>query len=82
MNVLIGLVPLTGLSFFLSSVLSVPPLRAIIGGAASGSWARGEPHSGQKIRCTALPDEPLPAQLLVVPLMVNSSFLTTTTRAV
>lgn len=73
---------LTGFSFFLSSALRVPPLRAMIGGAASGSWAMGEPHSGQKIRWTSWPEEPLLENFLVLPEMVSLSLGTTTTRAV
>lgn len=72
---------LTGFNVFLISESRVPPFRAMISGAASGSWAIGEPHSEQKIRWTALPEEPFPAQLLVGPLMVSLSFGTTTTRA-
>lgn len=48
----------TGFRFFLISVSKVPALRAIIGGAASGSWAMGEPHSEQKMRWTGWPEEP------------------------
>lgn len=54
---------------------------AMISGAASGSWAMGEPHSEQKTRCTALPELPTPAQLLVGPLTVSLSLGTTATRA-
>lgn len=41
----------------------------------------GEPHSLQKMRWTDLPEEPLPAQLLVGPLRLSLSLGTTTTRA-
>lgn len=40
----------TGLSFFLISVSRVPALRTDTALLASGSWAMGEPHSGQKTR--------------------------------
>ena len=72
---------LTGLRFFLSSVSSVPALRAMISGAASGSWAIGEPHSGQKIRWTSKPEDPLLEYFLAGPLMVSFSLGTTVTRA-
>lgn len=42
----------------------------------------GDPHSLQKIRCTAWPEVPLPAQDLVGPLMVSLSLRTTATSAV
>lgn len=71
----------TGLRFFLSSESKVPALRAMISGAASGSWAMGEPHSEQKRRWTALPEEPLPDHFLMGPLMVSLSLGTTATRA-
>lgn len=54
---------------------------AMISGAASGSCAMGEPHSPQKMRWTALPEEPVPAQLLVGPEMATLSFWKTVTRA-
>lgn len=73
---------LTGLRVFLISASREPPLRAMIPGAASGSWAIGEPHSLQKMRWTALPELPLPAHDLVGPLMVSLSLGTTTTSAV
>ena len=50
-------------------------------GAASGSWAMGEPHSEQKRRQTELPEEPLPSHFLTGPLMVRTSLGTTQTRA-
>lgn len=74
-------ISVSGLSVFLISVSRVPALRAMISGAASGSWAMGEPHSEQKMRCTSLPDEPLPAHDLVGPLSVSLSLGTTATRA-
>lgn len=40
----------TGFRFFLISMSRVPALMAMISGAASGSWAIGEPHSEQNIR--------------------------------
>jgi hypothetical protein len=49
----------TGFKFFLISVSRVPAFRAMIGGAASGSWAMGEPHSEQKMRWTGFPELPL-----------------------
>lgn len=54
---------------------------AMISGAASGSWAMGEPHSEQKIRWTAWPEEPLLEYFLVGPLIVNWALGTTVTRA-
>jgi hypothetical protein len=72
---------LTGLSFFLRSVSSVPPLSAIISGAASGSWAMGEPHSEQNRRQTAFPELPVPFHFLTGPLRVSLSLGTTITRA-
>lgn len=72
----------TGLRFFFSSESRVPALRAMISGAASGSWAMGEPHSEQKRRWTMLPEEPLvPEYFLTGPLMVSLSLGTTATRA-
>lgn len=71
----------TGLRVFLISVSRVPAFSAMISGAASGSWAMGEPHSEQKMRWTALPELPLPAQLLVGPRMVSLALGTTATRA-
>lgn len=71
----------TGFRVCLISLESVPALMAMMGGAASGSWAMGEPHSPQKMRCTGLPEEPTPAQLLVGPVMVTLSFSKTVTRA-
>ena len=41
----------------------------------------GDPHSEQKRRQTALPDEPVPFHFLMGPLMVNFSLGTTATRA-
>jgi hypothetical protein len=70
------------LRFFLISVSRVPALRAMISGAASGSWAMGEPHSEQKRRWTSLPELPLPVHFLTGPLMVSLSLGTTATRAV
>lgn len=72
----------TGFRFFLISVSSEPPLRAMISGAASGSWAMGEPHSPQNQRHTALPDEPVPFHFLIGPSTVSLSLGTTATRAV
>lgn len=72
----------TGFRFFLISLSSVPALMAMISGAASGSCAMGEPHSEQKRRWTALPEEPVPDHVLMGPLMVSFSFGTTATRAV
>ena len=63
------------------SVSKVPALRAMISGAASGSWAMGEPHSEQKMRWTSWPDEPLLEYFLVGPLMVSFALGTTATRA-
>lgn len=74
-------ISVSGLRVFLISVSSVPALIAMISGAASGSWAMGEPHSEQKIRWTSLPEEPLPAHDLVGPLIFSFSFGTTVTRA-
>ena len=54
---------------------------AMMGGAASGSWAIGEPHSLQKMRCTALPELPTPAQLLVGPVILTFSLRATKTSA-
>jgi len=71
----------SGLSVFLISLSSVPPLMAMISGAASGSWAIGEPHSEQKRRQTLLPELPLPSYFLTGPLMVSLSLGTTQTRA-
>jgi hypothetical protein len=71
----------TGFRVFLISVSKVPALRAMIGGAASGSWAIGEPHSEQKRRQTDLPELPLPSHFLIGPLMVRVSLGTTATRA-
>lgn len=72
---------LTGFNVFLISVSNVPALRAIIGGAASGSWAIGEPHSEQKVRWTSWPELPLLEYFLTGPLMVNTSLGTMATRA-
>lgn len=74
-------ISVSGLSVFLMSVSSVPALMAMISGAASGSWAIGDPHVGQKTRCTALPELPLPAHDLVSPLILSLSLGTTVTRA-
>lgn len=74
-------ISVSGFSVFLISVSRVPAFRAMISGAASGSWAIGDPHSEQKIRWTSFPDEPLPAQDLVGPLIVSLSLGTTATRA-
>lgn len=63
------------------AVSRVPALMAMISGAASGSCAMGEPHSEQKMRWTALPELPTPAQLFVGPLTVSLSLGTTATRA-
>lgn len=73
---------LTGFRFFLISESRVPPLRAMISGAASGSWAMGDPHSEQKSRQTALPELPVPCHFLTGPFMVNLSLGTTQTRAI
>lgn len=54
---------------------------AMISGAPSVSWAIGEPHSEQKMRCTLLPDLAVPVHDLVGPEIVSLSFLTTQTRA-
>ena len=51
-------------------------------GAASGSWAMGEPQSPQNQRQTDLPEEPLPSHFLIGPLTVSLSLGTTQTRAV
>jgi hypothetical protein len=51
-------ISVSGLSVFLMSLSSVPPLRAMISGAASGSCAIGEPQSEQKRRQTDLPELP------------------------
>lgn len=75
-------ISVSGFRFFLISMSRVPALRAMISGAASGSWAIGDPHSEQKMRCTSLPEEPFPAQDLVGPLIVSLSLGTTATRAV
>ena len=72
---------LTGFNAFLISVSNVPALRAIIGGAASGSWAIGEPHSEQKVRWTSWPELPLLEYFLAGPLIVNLSLGTMATRA-
>lgn len=74
-------ISVSGLSVFLMSLSRVPALMAMISGAASGSWAIGEPHSEQKIRWTSLPEEPLPAHDLVGPLIFSLSLGTTVTRA-
>lgn len=74
-------ISVSGLSVFLISVSRVPALTAMISGAASGSCAMGDPHVGQKMRCTALPEEPLPAQDLVSPVILSLSLGTTATRA-
>lgn len=74
-------ISVSGLRVFLISVSSVPALMAMISGAASGSWAMGEPHSEQKIRWTSLPEEPLPAHDLVGPLSCSLALGTTATRA-
>lgn len=74
-------ISVSGCKVFLISVSRVPALMAMISGAASGSCAIGDPHSEQKIRWTAFPEEPLPAQDLVGPLMVSLSLGTTATRA-
>ena len=71
----------TGLSVFLISLFNVPALMAMISGAASGSWAMGEPHSEQKIRWTGWPEEPLLVYFLAGPLIVNWALGTTATRA-
>jgi len=71
----------TGFNFFLISISNVPAFIAIISGAESGSCAIGEPHSEQKIRWTALPELPMPAQLLVGPLISTLALGTTATRA-
>lgn len=52
-----------------------------MGGAASGSWAMGEPHSEQKRRWTSMPEEPLLVYFLTGPLMVKLSLGTTVTSA-
>lgn len=72
----------TGFRVFLMAVSKVPALIAMISGAASGSWAMGEPHSEQKMRWTALPEEPTPAQLFVGPFTVSLALGTTATKAV
>lgn len=72
----------TGLRVFLISVDSEPPLRAMISGAASGSWAMGEPHSSQNQRQTALPESAVPFHFLTGPLTSSLSLRTTATRAV
>lgn len=72
---------LTGFKFFLISVSRVPALRAIISGAAEGSWAMGEPHSEQKIRSTLFPESAVPVHVLTGPLMVSLALGTTATRA-
>lgn len=74
-------ISVSGSSVFLMSVSSVPALMAMISGAASGSCAMGDPQVGQKMRCTSLPEEPLLAHDLVVPLIVSLSLGTTATRA-
>lgn len=71
----------TGFRFFLISVSSVPALIAMISGAASGSWAMGEPHSEQNRRWTSWPEEPLLEYFLMGPLVVNLALGTTVTRA-
>ena len=71
----------TGFRFFLISLSRVPALRAMISGAASGSWAMGLPHSGQNSLQTELPEEPLPSHFFTGPLMVSLSLGTTATRA-
>jgi hypothetical protein len=63
-------------------VASEPPLRAMISGAASGSWAMGEPHSSQNQRQTALPESAVPFHFLSGPLTVSLALGTTQTRAV
>lgn len=73
---------LTGLRFFLISVSKVPALSAMISGAASGSWAMGEPQSEQNRRQTDFPELPVPSHFLIGPLMVSLSLGTTATRAV
>jgi hypothetical protein len=72
---------LTGLSVFLISISNTPPFRAMISGAASGSWARAEPQSSQNQRHTALPEEPMPFHFFTGPLIVSLSFGTTHTSA-
>jgi len=72
---------LTGLSVFLISLSSEPPLRATTG-AASGSWAMGEPHSEQNQRQTALPESAVPFHFFRGPWTVILSWGTTQTRAV
>lgn len=75
-------ISVSGFSFLLISVSSVPALMAMISGAASGSCAMGDPHSEQKMRCTSLPELPLPAQDFVGPVMVSFALGTMVTRAV
>jgi hypothetical protein len=72
----------TGFRVFLISESREPPLRAMMGGAASGSWAMGEPHSSQNQRQTDWPEVPLPSHFLTGPFTVSLSLRTTHTRAV
>lgn len=72
----------TGLRFFLSSASRVPAFRAMISGAASGSWAMGDPHSPQNTRWTSWPLDPLEEYFLVGPLTVSEALGTTATRAI
>ncbi len=71
----------TGFNVFLISTSRDPPLSAIMGGAASGSWAIGEPQSPQNQRQTALPESAVPFHFLSGPFTVNLSLGTTQTRA-
>jgi hypothetical protein len=54
----------------------------MISGAASGSWAMGEPQSPQNQRHTDLPELPLPSHFLRGPVTVREALGTTQTRAV
>lgn len=50
-------------------------------GSSIGVMGNREPHSGQKIRWTSKPEDPLLEYFLAGPLMVSFSLGTTVTRA-
>src|SRR5829696_7472327 len=68
---------MVGLTHFVSS--SVPDLMKTMPGIASTSEIIGEPHSGQKRRCTGCPLSPVSSKVLIGPVMERAAAGTPTT---
>src|SRR5829696_2523209 len=68
---------MVGLTHFVSS--SVPDLMKTMPGIASTSEIIGEPHSGQKRRCTGCPLSPVSSKVLIGPVIERAAAGTATT---